>query len=163
KPGPWVTWQETANTNRQDQIFVSRPLGPGQANCDGVTPAGVADATGHVPAIGGFCFQQTGIPRVGPTGADPRPDIEPTRNGVEPAITFTGNANGVQDGVPWVVWYEKGDTDQNESDLTHNNEMVFAAKGVADGVAANGGFHWVAVGSHGSATLDTTGIDHLGG
>ena len=31
KPGPWVTWQETANNNRQDQIFVSRPLGPGQA------------------------------------------------------------------------------------------------------------------------------------
>ena len=29
------------------------------ANCDGVTPAGVPDGTGHVPAIGGFCFQQT--------------------------------------------------------------------------------------------------------
>ena len=97
KPGPWVTWQETANSNHQDQIFVSRPLGPGQANCDGVTPAGVADATGHVPAIGGFCFQQTGIPRVGTAGADPSLNVDPTRNGVEPDIAFTGNANAVQD------------------------------------------------------------------
>ena len=56
KPGPWVTWQETTNApvGGKDQIFVSRPLGPGQVNCDGVTPAGVADGTGHVPAIGGL-------------------------------------------------------------------------------------------------------------
>ena len=69
KPGPWVTWQETTAqpVERTDQIFVSRPIGPGAANCDGVTPAGVA-VEGHVPAIGGFCFQQTGIPRVGPGG-----------------------------------------------------------------------------------------------
>ena len=163
KPGPWVAWQETANNNRQDQIFVSRPLGPGQMNCDGVTPAGVADGTGHVPAIGGFCFQQTGIPRFGNGGADPSLNVDPTRSGVEPDIAFTGNANGVQDGVPWVVWYEKDNTDPAVSGLTHENEMVFAAKGVRDGVAANGGFHWVAVGSQGSATLDATGINHLGG
>ncbi|HET7380786.1 MAG TPA: hypothetical protein VFJ24_12145, partial [Gaiellales bacterium] len=122
KPGPWVAWQETANNNRQDQIFVSRPLGPGQTNCDGVTPAGVADGTGHVPAIGGFCFQQTGIARFGTGGADPSLNVDPTRNGVEPDIAFTGNANGVQDGVPWVVWYEKGNTDNTVSGLTHNNE-----------------------------------------
>jgi hypothetical protein len=162
KPGPWVTWQETANNNRQDQIFVSRPLGPGQANCDGVTPAGVADGTGHVPAIGGFCFQQTGIPRFGTGSADPSLNVDPTRNGVEPDVAFTGNSNGVQDGVPWVVWYEKGNTDNSVSGLTHNNEMVFAAKGVGDGIAANGGFHWVAVGSHGSGTLDATGTNHFG-
>ncbi len=163
KPGPWITWQETANSNGQDQIFVSRPLGPGQVNCDGVTPAGVADGTGHVPAIGGFCFQQTGIPRFGTGSADPSLNVDPTRNGVEPDIAFTGNANGVQDGVPWVVWYEKGNTNHDLSGLTHNNEMVFAAKGVGDGVAANGGFHWVAVGSQGSATLDATGANHFGG
>jgi hypothetical protein len=163
KPGPWVTWQETANNNRQDQIFVSRPLGPGQLNCDGVTPAGVPDGTGHVPAIGGFCFQQTGIPRFGNGGADPSLNVDPTRSGVEPDIAFTGNANGVQDGVPWVVWYEENNTDPAISGLTHNNKMVFAAKGVADGVASNGGFHWVAVGSQGSATLDATGTNHLGG
>jgi hypothetical protein len=163
KPGPWVTWQETANSNRQDQIFVSRPLGPGQANCDGVTPAGVADASGHVPAIGGFCFQQTGIPRFGTGSADPSLNVDPSRNGVEPDIAFTGNANGVQDSVPWVVWYEKGNTDNAVSGLTRNNEMVFAAKGVGDGVTANGGFHWVAVGSQSSATLDTAGANHFGG
>jgi hypothetical protein len=162
KPGPWVAWQETTSRTRRDQIFVSRPLGPGQANCDGVTPAGVADATGHVPSIGGFCFQQTGIPRVGSGSLDPSLNVDPTRNGVEPDITFTGNANAVQDSVPWVVWYEKDKTDFGISGLTHDNEMVFAAKGVGDGVAANGGFHWVAVGSQGSGTLDTTGPAEVG-
>jgi hypothetical protein len=162
KPGPWITWQETANNTRQDQIFVSRPLGPGQTNCDGVKPAGVADATGHVPAIGGFCFQQTGIARFGTGAADPSLNVDPTRNGVEPDIAFTGNANGVQDPVPWIVWYEKDITDHAVSGLTHNNEMVFAAKGVADGVAANGGFHWVAVGTQGGATLDATGTNEFG-
>ena len=144
KPGPWVTWQETTNlpVNRRDQIFVSRPLGPGQTNCDGVTPAGVADGTGHVPAIGGFCFQQTGIGRVGSGSADPSLNIDPTRNGVEPDIAFTGkNAAGVQDGVPWVVWYEKDNTNSAISGLTHNNEMVFAAKGLADPTPGHGGFN----------------------
>jgi len=166
KPGPWVTWQETttAPVSGADQIFVSRPLGPGQANCDGVTPAGVADASGHVPAVGGFCFQQTGVPRVGPGDNDPSLNIDPTRNGVEPDIAFTGkNANGVQDGVPWVVWYEKDNTNSSISGLTHNNEMVFAAKGIGDGVGANGGFHYVAVGNQNSATLDATGTNHFGG
>src|SRR5947208_2888057 len=66
KPGPWVTWQETttAPVAGKDQIFVERPIGPAAANCDGVKPAGVT-VGGHVPAIGGFCWQQTGIPRVG--------------------------------------------------------------------------------------------------
>src|ERR1700729_3841777 len=82
KPGPWVTWQETTTqpANGSDQIFVERPIGPGAANCDGVQPAGVAVA-GHVPAIGGFCWQQTGIPRVGPGRADPSLNVDPTRNG----------------------------------------------------------------------------------
>jgi hypothetical protein len=62
-----------------------------------------------------------------------------------------------------VVWYENGNPDTGISGLTHINEMVFAAKGVSDGVAANGGFHWVAVGSQASATLDTTGTNHFGG
>jgi hypothetical protein len=163
KPGPWITWQETANNNGQDQIFVTRPLGPGQANCDGVKPAGIADDGGHVPAIGGFCFQQTGIARFGTDAADPSLNIDPTRNGVEPDISFTGTTNNVEDGVPWAVWYEKDNTDHAVSGLSHNNEMVFAAKGVADGLAADGGFHWVAVGSHDTATLDTTGSNHFGG
>ena len=74
----------------KDQIFVERPIGPGSVNCDGVKPAGVLVA-GHVPSIGGFCWQQIGIPHVGPGAADPSLNVDPTRNGVEPDITFTGS------------------------------------------------------------------------
>jgi hypothetical protein len=150
-PAPWVTWQETTTlpVNGKNEIFVEKPLGPGMANCDGVTPVGVVDGTGHVPAIGGFCWQQTGLPRVvGPSGTDPSLNVDPTRDGIEPDIAFTG----ANEAVPWVVWYETGPS--NTAGL-HTNELVFAAKGVADG-AADGGFHWVAVGSQLSATLDTT-------
>ena len=150
KPGPWVTWQETTTLPAlgKDQIFVERPIGPGAENCDGVTPLGVADGSGHIPAIGGFCWQQTGFPRVGPTGADPSLNVDRTRNGVEPDIAFTG----VNDGVPWVVWYEK----DNSEFLLRNNEMVFAAKGVKD-AGADGGFHWTVVGSQLGGTLETKG------
>jgi hypothetical protein len=163
-PGPWITWQETTNlpVNGRDQIFVSRPLGPGQANCNGVSPSGTPDSTGNVPAIGGFCFQQTGIGRVGPGSADPSLNVDPTRNGVEPDIAFTGkNAANVQDGVPWVVWYEKDNT--TASSLTHNNEMVFAAKGLADAAPGRGGFSWTAVGNQTGALLDASGNNHFGG
>jgi hypothetical protein len=156
KPGPWVTWQETTSlpTSGRDQIFVERPIGPAAANCDGVQPAGVP-VNGHVPAIGGFCWQQTGIPRVGAGSADPSLNVDPTRNGVEPDIAFTG----AKDSVPWVVWYEKDNT--SISGL-RNNEMVFAAKGISDGVASNGGFHWVVVGRQLSGTLDTSGTHGFG-
>jgi hypothetical protein len=154
KPGPWMTWQETTTSpvRGRDQIFVERPIGPGATNCDGVTPAGMPDGTGHVPAIGGFCWQQTGIPRVG--GAkDPSLNVDPTRNGIEPDIAFTG----ASDSVPWIVWYE---TDNTSLSGLHRNEMVFAAKGVSDGVGANGGFHWVSVGNALQGTLDRTGAAH---
>ncbi len=156
KPGPWVTWQETttAPVNGRDQIFVERPIGPGATNCDGVTPAGVPVA-GHVPAVGGFCWQQTGSPRVGAGNLDPSLNVDPTRNGVEPDIAFTG----ANDSVPWVVWYEK---DSTAIGGLANNELVFAAKGVSDGVAANGGFHWVAVGSRLSGTLDRSATHGFG-
>jgi hypothetical protein len=119
-----------------------------------VTPAGKKVGS-HVPAIGGFCFQQTGIPRVGTGAADPSLNVDPTRNGIEPDIAFTGT----NDGVPWVVWYETGSTTLSG---LHTNEMVFAAKGVSDGVTANGGFHWVAVGNALQGTLDTTGTNGFG-
>jgi hypothetical protein len=156
KPGPWVTWQETTSVpvSGKDQIFVVRPIGPGAANCDGVKPAGVA-VNGHVPAIGGFCWQQTGIPRVGPGSADPSLNVDPTRNGIEPDIAFTGPS----DSVPWVVWYETGSTAISG---LHGNFLVFAAKAVSDGVAANGGFHWVAVGNQLQGTLDRTGTNGFG-
>jgi hypothetical protein len=158
KPGPWVTWQErtAAPVSGKFQTFVERPVGPGAPNCDGVTPAGVADGTGHVPAIGGFCFQQTGIPRVGSGAADPSLNVDPTRNGIEPDIAFTGP----NDSVPWTVWYERG-----KSGLTglHNNDMVFAARGDSDGIAANGGFHWVAVGTKSQFTINNQGEVHHSG
>ena len=146
-PGPWVTWQEKTNlpVNGADQIFVERPIGPGATNCDGVRPAGVPNLAGHVPAIGGFCWQQTGIPRVGTKSADPSLNIDPTRNGIEPDIAFTGP----NDSVPWVVWYETGAT--NLAGLG-NNEMIFAAQAVSDGVTVDGGFHWIAVGRAGQGT-----------
>ena len=148
KPGPWVTWQETSTANAKDQIFVSRPEGPGMANCDGVTPAGVNDLTGHVPAVGGFCFQQTGIPRFG-TPVAPSLNVDTGRDGIEPDITFTGT----NDSVPGVVWYETGTP---SAGLQGPNGMVFAAKGVSDGVGLNGGFHWVAVGNGGQGNLDAS-------
>jgi hypothetical protein len=149
KPGPWVTWQETtsAPVNGKDQIFVSKPLGPGMANCDApVTPAGVADGTGHVPAIGGFCFQQVGLGRVGPGGADPSLNVDVKRDGVEPDIAFTG----ANDSVPWVVWYEQN---AGTTGLAPN-DMVFAAKAEADGTAGAGGFHWHVIGNTGNGILN---------
>jgi hypothetical protein len=147
KPGPWVTWQEigaNAPGAGKDQIFTVKPVGPGSANCDGIKPLGVNDGTGHVPAIGGFCWQQVGIERL---GADPSMNVDRTRDGIEPDIAFTGT----NDSVPWVVWYETG----NSADSLNNNEMVFAAKGVAN-ASADGGFQWVAVGGTGSGTLDNS-------
>ena len=148
KPGPWVTWQETttAPVAGKDQIFVSKPLGPGMPNCDGVTPAGVADMSGHVPAIGGFCFQQVGLGRVGPSSADPSLNVDVQRDGIEPDITFTG----ANDSVPWVVWYEKG---AGTTGLA-GNEMVFAAKAEADATAGAGGFHWHVIGNTGNGILN---------
>jgi hypothetical protein len=156
KPGPWVTWQETATDSGKDQIFVSRPIGPNAANCQGVKPA-AADPT--AAPIGGFCFQQTGFDRAGTGAADPSLNVDPTRDGVEPDIAFTGP----NDSVPWVVWYEKNNTNNPISGLTHDNDMVFAAKGIGGTVGADGGFKWVAVGSQLSATLDATGANHFGG
>jgi hypothetical protein len=153
KPGPWVTWQETTTTNatlpveESDQIFVEKPIGPKAANCDTVKPAGVFEE-GHIPAIGGFCFQQVGFPRVGEEGADPSLNVDTTRNGVEPDIAFTG----ANDSVPWVVWYEKGKSKKPGGPFP-NNELVFAAKAVKD-AGAEGGFHWTVVGSQLSGVLD---------
>jgi hypothetical protein len=157
QPGPWVTWQEETSSpvSGKDQIFVERSLGPGMANCDGVTPAGVVMG-GSVPSIGGFCWQETGIPRVGPGAADPSLDVDPTREGVEPDIAFAGE----EDAVPWVVWYEAGNTGTT-SPVLASNEMVFAARGIADNAAA-GGFRWEAVGNQFSGTLEKGGTNGFG-
>ena len=144
-PGPWITWQETSNSNGKDQIFVDKPEGPGMANCDGVTPAGQPDATGHVPAIGGFCFQDVGLARAGAGNQDPSLNVDVNRDGIEPDIAFTG----ANDSVPWVVWYETGTGTPGLA----SNEMVFAAKGEAD-ASGLGGFHWHVIGNNGNGILN---------
>ena len=90
-----------------------------------------------------FCWQQVGLDRLAkdggssPTG-DPTLNVDPSRNGVEPDITFTGPG----DTVGWTVWYEKDPSNIGLRD----NEQVFAAKIVED-PNADGGFHWQAVGN----------------
>ena len=157
KPGPWVTWQEQGANDpgvNKNQIFVSKPLGPGMANCDTVTPKGDSSA-GDIPAVGGFCFQQVGVERL---GADPSLNIDLTRDGVEPDIAFTG----ANDSVPWVVWYEQNPTGTTGANKLGDNEMVFAAKAVAPSATTpptgtvDGGFNWIAVGNNAQGTLDTT-------
>jgi hypothetical protein len=150
-PGPWVTWQETgANAPGlgKNQIFVEKPIGPNAPNCVGVTPA--AETPAAAP-VGGFCFQQVGVERL---GGDPSLNVDRTRDGIEPDIAFTGP----NDSVPWVVWYE-----QNASGAgLNNNEMVFAAKAVAPSATTpptgtvDGGFNWIAVGSGTQGVLDNS-------
>jgi hypothetical protein len=156
KPGPWVTWQEKgANAPGVDknQIFVTKPIGPAQTDCSTVKPTG--SPAGNVPAIGGFCFQQVGVERL---GADPSLNVDLTRDGVEPDIAFTG----ANDSVPWVVWYEQNDTGTTGANKLGSNEMVFAAKGVAPSATTpptgtvDGGFNFVAVGNNAQGVLDTT-------
>ena len=145
-PGPWVTWQETgahAPGLGKDQIFVEKPLGPGRTDCLGVTPASDLPAN---PPVGGFCWQQVGVQRLGAGPSDPSLNVDRTRDGVEPDIAFTGT----NDTVPWVVWYELGAS----GDALHNNEMVFAAKAVPG--AGDGGFSWTSVGSGAQGALDAT-------
>ena len=149
KPGPWVSWQEigaNAPGTGKNQIFVEKPLGPGQTNCTGVKPAAVDPA---VAPVGGFCWQQVGVERL---GGDPSLNVDRTRDGIEPDIAFTGP----NDSVPWVVWYE-----QNASGAgLNNNEMVFAAKATAPSATTpptgtvDGGFNWTAVGNGAQGVLD---------
>jgi hypothetical protein len=146
-------------SGNHDQIFVSKGVKQATANapCTGFKPSSAA-------SVSQFCFQQVGLDRLDPNGGssptgDPSLNVDPSRNGVEPDIVFTGP----NDTVAWVVWYEK---DQTHIGL-RNNEQVFAAKIVAD-PGADGGFHWQAVG-RGTAgppvqvnPLDTTGKNGFG-
>src|SRR5205814_8800482 len=162
-PVPWVTWEENDGVSDDSttlrQIFVpkhGKRAGPGTPCPVGTKPVGGGD-------VNGVCGQQVGIDRLNPSGplpsdsGDPTLNIDPTRSGVEPDIAFTGpNAT-----VAWVVWYEEAPTG---IDGLRNNEMVFAARIVAD-ATADGGFHWRAVGN-GTAgqtnVLDTSGTDGFG-
>ena len=159
KPGPWVTWQETganAPGTGKDQIFAVKPIGPGATNCVGVSP-GAADPT--ATPIGGFCWQQVGVERL---GTDPSLNVDRTRDGVQPDIAFTG----ANDSVPWVVWYETGPSGSG----LNGNDMVFAAKGVPPGTpgptgAVDGGLNWIAVGNGAADGSNAQGVldDSAGG
>ena len=159
-PVPWAAWQEQdGNVNgagNHPQIFVSKGVkqAAGGQPCAGFKPSANA-------SVGAFCWQQVGLDRLAKAGGaspagDPTLNIDPSRNGIEPDDAFTGPA----DTVAWVVWYETGPSAIG----LRANEQVFAAKIVAD-PAADGGFHWQAVGN-GTATqtnvLDTSGPSQFG-
>jgi hypothetical protein len=148
-PVPWVAWQEKDGGDPDhaiDQIFVSR--GIKQTDCSANLPGGGT-------SVSNFCWQQVGNGRLKADALEPGPDptlnVDPTRNGIEPDIAFTGT----NDTVPWVVWYE---VDHSGLGL-HDNDIVFAAKAVNDG---GGKFHWVVVGNRLSATLDNAGTNQFG-
>src|SRR6266404_6365252 len=162
-PVPWVTWEENDGVPNDGttlrQIFAAKAVKqavPGTACPVGTKPVGGVD-------VNGFCWQQVGLDRLNPSGplpsdsGDPTLNIDPTRSGVEPDIAFTGP----NDTVAWVVWYEE---DPSQIDGLRSNDMVFAAKIVAD-ATADGGFRWVAFGN-GTAgqtnVLDTSGAHGFG-
>lgn len=159
---PWIIWEENdgaADAYSPRQIFVSKGVKQQAAGtpCTGFKPS-------EANNVNGFCFQQVGLERlasgqstVRDVTIDPTLNIDPTRAGVEPDIAFTGQ----DDKVVWTVWYEK---DASAVPGLRSNEMVFAAKAVAN-ATADGGFQWVAVGN-GTAgqsnVLDGSGAHHFG-
>jgi hypothetical protein len=165
-PVPWVAWQEVdAGASGPQQIFVSKAVKPSTApTCptDAGNPSKPAgDGSG---AIHTFCWQQVGIDRLSATAVtsspagDPTLNVDPSRDGIEPDIAFTGTG----DAVPWVVWYEVG----TGSLSLHTNDMVFAARATTH-AGADGQFQWTSVGtqgrSPGTGVLDTTGPTHAFG
>ncbi len=157
KPGPWITWQETdtAPVSGKNQIFTVRPIGPGSANCNGVKPAGV-NVGGNVPAIGGFCWQQVGLPRVGAGTARPEHERRPDPGRHRARHRIHGQPTTRCHGWSGTRPVRPGSTGCTA------NEMVFAAKGVSDSGTSDGGFHWVAVGNSLQETLDTGGANKAG-
>ncbi len=159
-PVPWVAWEEqdgnVAGSGNHSQIFVSKGVKQAapKTPCTGFKPSDAA-------SVSLFCWQQVGLDRLAENAGssstgDPTLNVDPSRNGVEPDIAFTGAG----DSVAWTVWYEK---DKSNIGL-RDNEQVFAARIVKD-PTADGGFNWKAVGN-GTATtintLDTTAANQFG-
>ncbi|MGZ4278342.1 MAG: hypothetical protein ACXVVU_16955 [Solirubrobacteraceae bacterium] len=159
-PVPWVAWQEqdgkVAGSGNHDQIFVSKGVKQAAPNqpCAGFKPSAAA-------SVSLFCWQQVGLDRLAKDGGssatgDPTLNVDPSRNGVEPDIAFTGPS----DTVAWTVWYEK----DNSAIGLRGNEQVFAARIVAN-PGADGGFSWKAVGNGTTGQnniLDTSGANAFG-
>ncbi len=160
-PVPWIIWEENDGPVDDDstrQIFVAKGVKQTAAGtpCTGFKPS-------EANNMNGFCFQQVGLERFASAQStppddtvDPSLNIDPTRAGVEPDIAFTGK----DDKVVWAVWYEEG---ESKIPGLRSNEMVFAAKAVAN-PSADGGFQWVAVGSGtaGTNVLDNSGANKFG-
>ena len=149
-PVPWVAWEEQDGAANTDQIFVSKGVKQAapQSPCTGFKPS-------DAKSVSNFCWQQVGLDRLAEDGGsdatgDPTLNVDPTRNGVEPDIAFTGPS----DTVAWTVWYEK---DKSGLGL-RDNEQVFAARIVAD-PKADGGFSWRAVGNGTQGQLNTARHD----
>ena len=160
-PAPWITWQEFDGapgagtpTSGSPQIFVSHAA---------AIATGCTKPIGSAVASHNFCFQQVGLDRVAGPGAsqfDPSLNVDPTRSGIEADIAFTGPS----DTVPWVAWYENSDSNGGHPSTLglQNEDMVFAAKAVAD-ASGDGGFHWqvVGLGTAGQTNvLDNSGATH---
>lgn len=154
-PVPWVAWQEedgnVAGSGNHNQIFVSKGVKQAslQAPCTGFKPS-------SANSVSSFCWQQVGLDRLAPNGGssstgDPTLNVDPSRNGIEPDIAFTGP----NDTVAWVVWYE---VDTSALGL-RSNDQVFAAKIVTD-PSADGGFHWQAVGSGTASQTNVLDTSH---
>jgi hypothetical protein len=82
------------------QIFVSRAV----AATGGACPPGTQPTSGGTgTSVGNFCFQEVGFPRTSLSGTgtatDPSLNVDPTRDGIQADIAFTG----ANDTVPWVV------------------------------------------------------------
>ena len=95
---------------------------------------------------------------------DPSLNIDPTRDGIQADVAFTG----ANDSVPWVVWYENSDHgNSNLPTSLLNADMVFAARAVPD-TSGDGGFHWQVVGlgtagrSSSQDILNTSGANGAG-
>ena len=92
--------------------------------------------------VGGFCWQQVGVERL---GGDPSLNVDRTRDGIEPDIAFTGP----NDSVPWVVWYEQnasGDGAEQQRDGVRRQGDRAERDDTPTGTV-DGGFNWTAVGN----------------
>ena len=119
-PAPWITWQEADNgsqavrpatpptptwratrASRSSSLTRSRP----RAGCARRARSRQAAARGRASATS--ASSRWGSPGAGPSSGqfDPSLNVDPTRDGIQADIAFTG----ANDSVPWVVWYENSD------------------------------------------------------
>ena len=158
KPGPWVTWQETRprQATARTRSSSSGRSGPGTANCDGVTPARRPTSRPR-PGDRRLLLAADRHPARRSPALDPSLNVDPTRDGIEPDIAFTG-ANDMR-AVGRLV---RDRTRPGPAACSCNNEMVFAAKGVSDGVGRRRRLPLGRRRQRGQGVLDTSGTNGFG-